>query len=123
MRLRQNFRLHVGREEDDQEDDDENDEVHCYNDFCFTLDSFWEPKIEDFEVQKGRFWGSKNAWFWKSKLRGFWRSSPRPFLRDVVSEMHVFEKPVLAMNGKRVTKKRLWMQAKALIRKLQIMKR
>ena len=33
------------------------------------------------------------------------------------------EKPVLAMNGKRVTKKRLWMQAKALIRKLQIMKR
>ena len=31
--------------------------------------------------------------------------------------------PVLAMNGKRVTKKGLWMQAKALIRKLQIMKR
>ena len=92
MRLRQNFRSHVGREEDDQEDDDEDDEVHCYNDFCLTLDSFWEPKIEDFEVQKGRFRGSKTAWIWGSKLRCFWRSSPGRFLRDVLSEMQGFEK-------------------------------
>ena len=52
MRLRQNFRSHVGREEDDREDDDEDDEVDCYNDFCFALDSFWEPTIEDFEASR-----------------------------------------------------------------------
>ena len=99
MRLRQHFRSHVGREEDDQEDDDEDDEVHCYNDFCFTLDSFWEPKIEDFEVQKGRFWGSKNAWIWGSKLRGFWRSSPRQFLKDVLSEGAEFSKAFSLLNS------------------------
>ena len=55
--------------------------------------------FEDFEVQKGRFWGIKNVWFWGSKLRGFWRSSPRQFLKDVLSEMHGFALPAHALRG------------------------
>ena len=45
-------------------DDDEIDEVHAYNDFCFTVDRFGEQNIEDFEVSKRKVLEVEKPWIW-----------------------------------------------------------